>query len=504
MKFFVEERFDHGDASAFPRVSLQRDNWDDFGYRTMLHATIFLSPDQSIELGAVKILQLGQESGRTPLDHSFQALGADYCSLGQDVDYYDALASLSPDLLSSYLSAMRDAATDRRIEEQFHGEDGWSTSLVRFSQASSALEAGGRLVTGERKKEGQMSFAFEGPLGESSVRLPFRFDDATALPGRCNVLIGYNGAGKTRVLAEIAQAASRYGLSHQDSQKAHITGEDTNFARVIAVSYSAFDTFETPSRTALNRSEKGSTEVFGYVYCGLRKFANDADAPPTGQALKSIAEIEQEFSVALREAGRREQATVFLAALDALAGEASFGRIGVDLRDLSRGMGSEHALEDFQRLSTGHKIVVNIVTQLAAHLRHRSLVLIDEPEIHLHPPLTAALLKAIQLLLGVYDSFAIIATHSPVVLQEVPSQCVQVLERVGSRTWVRPPSIETFAEGVGVITRQVFSLDSSATDYQGVLAELAENMTLEQIEGLFSNGLSSQGRALVLNYFNRS
>jgi predicted ATPase len=398
---------------------------------------------------------------------------------------------------------MRDAATDRQVEEQFRGEDGWSTSLLRFSQASSALEAGRRLVTGERKKEGQMSFVFEGKLGESDIRLSFRFDDATALPGRCNVLIGYNGAGKTRLLAEIAQAASRYGLSQEELQRSRINGEDTNFARVIAVSYSAFDTFETPSRTALNRSEKGTTEVFGYVYCGLREFANDGDARPTGQRLKSIAAIETEFSLALREAGRREQSSFFFDALDALAGEPSFGRIGVDLRDLAGGIGSKHALEDFQRLSTGHKIVLNIVTQLAAHLRHRSLVLIDEPETHLHPPLTAALLKAIQLLLDAYDSFAVIATHSPVVLQEVPAQFVQVLERVGTRTWVRGPSIETFAEGVGVITRQVFSLDSSATDYQGVLAHLAERMTLEQIDDLFSNGLSSQGRALVLNYLNR-
>jgi predicted ATP-dependent endonuclease of OLD family len=39
------------------------------------------------------------------------------------------------------------------------------------------------------------------------------------------------------------------------------------------------------------------------------------------------------------------------------------------------------------------------VTQLAAHLRTRSLVLIDEPETHLHPPLVAALLRAIQALL---------------------------------------------------------------------------------------------------------
>lgn len=507
MRFFVVDP--SGRANVTPQsVTLRRDNWDDFGYRTMFHATCTLSSGDRVSLGAVKILQSGQDAGRPPLDDSFEELDTDYCSLGQDVDYYNALAELPTDFRTKYLKAMRDAAADRRIEEQFREEDGWSTSLLRFGQASNALEAGRRLLAGERKTTGRLSFEFEASTRHGNLRVPFRFDDAAELPGRCNVLIGYNGAGKTHLLAQLAVAASRYGLGKHQSTSARLTGEDTNFARVVAVSYSAFDTFATPSRGALGHAGEGKTEIFGYVYCGLRKFADgglsDGTATSGEQALKSIDELETEFAVALHDAGDRREHRHFLAALDALAQEPSFGRIGVDLRNLSQGFGSHAAIEDFHRLSTGHKIVVNIVTQLAAHLRDRSLVLIDEPETHLHPPLMAALLKAIQLLLDAYDSFAIIATHSPVVLQEIPAKYVQVLERVGSQTSIRPPAVETFAESVGVITRQIFSLDSSATDYQGVLARLADGMTLEQIEGLFDHGLSGQGRALVLNYLNRS
>lgn len=47
-------------------------------------------------------------------------------------------------------------------------------------------------------------------------------------------------------------------------------------------------------------------------------------------------------------------------------------------------------------------------------------MLIDEPEGHLHPPLLSAFVRALSELLVNRNGVAIIATHSPVVLQEVP------------------------------------------------------------------------------------
>ena len=253
---------------------------------------------------------------------------------------------------------------------------------------------------------------------------------------------------------------------------------------------------------------KGQTEVFGYVYCGLRRQTSarsraSADLP-NAYELKSIDEIQSEFAAALKAAGRRGEGGHLVAAFQALAREPSFGQVGIDLTSLGAGLDSDGAIEAFGQLSTGHKIVLNIVTQLAAHLRTRSLVLIDEPETHLHPPLVAALLRAIQVLLTAHGSFAVIATHSPVVVQEMPSQYVNILERYSTSMRLRRPEIETFAENIGAITRHVFSLDSSATDYQGILAELAGGHELEHIDSLFINGLSNQGRALVANYLSQS
>jgi hypothetical protein len=155
----------------------------------------------------------------------------------------------------------------------------------------------------------------------------------------------------------------------------------------------------------------------------------------------------------------------------------------------------EHVFDQF---STGHKIVLNIAINLCAHLERRSLVLIDEPEMHLHPPLLAALLRAMSTALDRHDSFGVVATHSPVVLQEVPRRSVRVLERVLNQVKVEEPELETFGENIGLLTKFAFHLDSSDTDFEGVLCDLARTRTVAEIEQLFDGQLSSQARSIIL------
>jgi len=75
-------------------------------------------------------------------------------------------------------------------------------------------------------------------------------------------------------------------------------------------------------------------------------------------------------------------------------------------------------------MSTGHAIVLLTTTRLVATVEEKTLVVMDEPESHLHPPLIAAFLRAVSNLIVDRNGVVIIATHSPVVLQEVPKTCV--------------------------------------------------------------------------------
>src|SRR5690606_39386927 len=119
---------------------------------------------------------------------------------------------------------------------------------------------------------------------------------------------------------------------------------------------------------------------------------------------------------------------------------------------------------------------------------------------HLHPPLIAAVMHALRLVLEEKNAFALIATHSPVILQETLAQHVRVIRRVGSEFEVLVPEKETFGENVGTLTQDTFGLTSATTDYHEVLDLLIQaHDTVEEVSQHFRSGLSGQALAYVLS-----
>jgi predicted ATP-binding protein involved in virulence len=144
---------------------------------------------------------------------------------------------------------------------------------------------------------------------------------------------------------------------------------------------------------------------------------------------------------------------------------------------------------------------MQIVASLCAYITPRSLVVIDEPEMHLHPPLLAALMHALRFILEEHKAFCIVATHSPVVLQETLTRHIYVVRREGSTFDAQRCPIETFGENVGALTSEIFGLTTEVTDYHKTLDKaIAQYASLEPIEALFApHGLSRQGRAYVMS-----
>lgn len=152
----------------------------------------------------------------------------------------------------------------------------------------------------------------------------------------------------------------------------------------------------------------------------------------------------------------------------------------------------------FRRLSSGHKIVLLTITRLVETVEERSLVLIDEPETHLHPPLLSAFVRSLSDLLINRNGVAIIATHSPVVLQEVSRSCIWKVRRSGNVTEVDRPGIETFGENVGVLTREVFGLEVTQSGFHRLLANAVDNdQHYDIVVNDFDGQLGDEARALI-------
>jgi len=152
----------------------------------------------------------------------------------------------------------------------------------------------------------------------------------------------------------------------------------------------------------------------------------------------------------------------------------------------------------FLGLGLGHKAVLLTVTRLAEVVQDRTLVLLDEPETHLRLPLLSALARALSGLLSGQGSAAVIATHSPVVLREVPRDCMWVLRRSGSVTRADRPQAETFGENIGTLTSEVLGLEVTESGFYKKLAQAAAGKrTYAEVLQEFDGKLGSEARAIA-------
>mgnify|MGYP000137209301 CR=1 FL=1 len=513
MRFVVQSRSgDSPKTKRYPHAVLIHDNWDDYGYKTTFHVTLHMSSEESFEVGSIKIIELDRASGSTELPKQiFEELPSRYASLGANLEYYETIYKLGREVFEPFFKGLRDIAFDDDIKASVEDTEAYRVSLLRFGGAERTIADAARLLrapllrTKRRSPGFKVKFKTRLASHSNPFMIEFDFRRRGRLPNRINALIGYNGTGKTRLLSNLAIAASGYGYGTKEdlleNTAGRFVGVPPPFKTVVVVSYSAFDTFVIPGRTRLEKQKlQESGEIFGYVYCGLRERSDDrALKGQQTYRLRTPAEVEAEFLSALSrvyDAGRLDDLLEFL---KPLLRDPSFQRTG--LTQLYANHDDEKLGVLFRGLSSGHKVVLKIVTELTAHISKTgpTLVLIDEPETHLHPPLLAAFLKSVRACLEAFDGYAVVATHSPVVLQETPARYVHVLRRTADDNRVVEPIVETFAEGIGVITQEVFNLGDGSTDWHETLSSLAKRSTLEEIEEMFGRKLGFAARSYVLS-----
>jgi predicted ATPase len=141
-------------------------------------------------------------------------------------------------------------------------------------------------------------------------------------------------------------------------------------------------------------------------------------------------------------------------------------------------------------LSSGQLVLISTITELLASLEKQSIVLFDEPELHQHPNSIAGLLASLSMMLDKFESFAILATHSPLVIQQIPSAYVRMFIRVENTTVIREPVSEYFGENLTTITQEVFQTSSSPSLYQDWFKLALGAHDDDEILALFSKRLS--------------
>ena len=239
-----------------------------------------------------------------------------------------------------------------------------------------------------------------------------------------------------------------------------------------------------------------------YSYIGLMKFLDKNRAKLTP---KSFEDLFTEFTKSMEVCLQGVRRDRWHACLDILESDPLFKEAEVaSLSEVSSGeftddtewQGDVRKL--LQRLSSGHLIVLLIITRLIEVTEERSLTLIDEPEAHLHPPLISAFIRAVSFLMSERNGVAVVATHSPVVLQEIPSNSVWMINRTGRFMSAYRPEGETFGENVGLLTREVFSYELLNTGFYRMIADAVKGYDdFDHLLAAFEGQLGGEARALT-------
>jgi len=119
-----------------------------------------------------------------------------------------------------------------------------------------------------------------------------------------------------------------------------------------------------------------------------------------------------------------------------------------------------------------------------AEIEDESLILIDEPELYLHPTLEIALLDMLKTVLSVTKSYAVIATHSPVMVREIDKDAVSILRKREGRTAVHRPPFQTLGESTDRISGEVFDDYYTNKPFQKGITDLIrdQNISIDDIE----------------------
>jgi predicted ATPase len=471
-------------------ICIIEDNWDDFGYRTLFQVSFVDTNGNEHRLGSLSIGYAGQGKGHTIIPSEFVSLPDNYFTLG-DKDYYEAIKDRGDAFRKEVLSALNDMAYNTDIYLKYSSQPVVYTSFFRFITPADLLRKFKPLAEGKAiPTPFHYSYKISNPDG-SECEMEFNVDPESIPATNIHAIIGKNGAGKTHCLRGIYKSFAESNPSL--AMKLKMDDENNAINKAIFVTFSAFD----------------SGDLIGddndrCKFIGLKKKVSGMTVNKTDEDLNG------DYYEAIIDCCKSGKLFLWIDIMRDLDNSQTFQDVAILPHIIDNGSMSVSEIEKspiplassskeyFSKCSSGHKIVLLTLAQLIAYADEKTLVLMDEPEMHLHPPLMALFIDLISKLLNVINGFAIVATHSPVILQEIPSSCVYVMERRDGGAKVTKPTIATYGENISLITRKVFEHELQETGHYKKLRDIGNgNKRYEQALEEFTSDIGDEAKSIL-------
>lgn len=472
--FYVVNRNQFADLKKYPCFLLQYDSWDDYNFKTRFEVTYYDIDKKPRYIGKIRILKRGEYTTFDVIDKEFYKLTNDYCSLfSNEEDYFD-LKKIIGNRFDSVLAALNDAAYFPLIYENFENEKGFNDSLCRNEKESEKILRTIRYKLNYEDISNLFVFdyLFTPLYSESNVNFSFDFNVNASIPKRVYSIIGKNGVGKTLLIKDLIE-----NLSKKKSEI--IKPRIPLYGKVIVVSFSYFDAYEKIN----NKLD------FNFTFCGLvdvkekRPLNHNEIKSKLISSLLRLTEknVLNKYFFIIREFIDEELLKIIVKIPDGV-NNLEFLRTNLDI---SIKIDTKKISEVVDKMSSGQLALFYTITEIVANIRYNSLLIFDEPETHLHPNAITEFMSAIMQLLEEFDSYCIIATHSPLVVREIFSDNIYVFEKEENIPSIRKLEFETFGENLSTITEEIFrNRDVPKYYFKSIERLVEEGKSYQEIENL--------------------
>lgn len=476
---------------------LIKTEWDDwFTYNTSYEVWI-VDEKENRSIGTTKIGSFSMDANeeRSPnLPTEFNELSNEFFSLGNDEAFYIELNRKENKVYrESLLSRLNDIALDENIHKSAKEYPVYKKSLTRFIREETINGRFRRLANGIVKLS---NYHFNYRINDKSSKLEFKVEHSTLPPSNIHTIIGRNGVGKSYLLTEMVKSI----ITENPNFYFETESNDNFFTNILYVNFSTFENKVLPENN-------GDYKIKYYSLTPKNKIDDEEKYKFYNQNTEEIIPTEMDalFIESVTNCFTNKP-RLWKESVNILYSDPVFKNLNII------GLYENFALSDtkneyyrnaynlFNKLSSGHKIVILTLTKLIELSEEKTLIIMDEPEMHLHPPLLGSFIRSISFLLNKVNGVSIMATHSPIIIQETQKNCVYKLNRDNEIHHAERPTIETFGEDIGTLTNEVFGLEVTESGFHTIIDELVKNgNSFEDSCRKLNNKIGSEGRAILFS-----
>lgn len=508
-------------------VYLLHTTWDDwFRYNTK-YRLYYKSDGEVKRIGETKIAQLDMVERKPQIPCEFEILNNNFYSLGTDSEYYANVLNVFPSDLDrkTFYEAIRDVAFNLDILENVKNEDPFTISLSRGIKQNLIEENFHRMANGYDEPV-PFSFSY---IYKDFESLDFNVNsEQKPVPSNIHAIVGRNGSGKSTLLKNILMSISEKDESKFIIDEWEYSNIHDYFSKALYLSFSIFDEeisikpnysqigmpfIPITARTTLyevckqkypdNEGEEyfeAKAKRLMFVNetgeeCSPQKNRQDNDLANswTWVFMDSLLNCFERKPLLWRKMMRVLYSDPQFANLDCI-------RLIYNYKNQSKNEYLRNFYNFFSKLSSGHKIVMLSLTKIIELAENRILIVVDEPELYLHPPLVSSYVRCLSELTKTRNGIVIVATHSPIVLQEVSMDTVHKIDRQLGEISITKLECQTFGQSINTLMAEVFSLEVEDSGFINIIDEIVASSTDEQTTlETYSESFGILGRRLFLN-----